>query len=141
MPIRSAITMAGIGRSPPRSRAAAEALIATRDDSNKPGKDGRMSARLRATHVSENVNVGSSCTAQTRQLRSGYGPRAGPGLMDFLLLTRVHRLRSLEARVAPAVPARGRRSSVDRPQAVRPRIGELHEKSFHLSDPPVVKKC
>src|SRR5262249_28415801 len=141
MPIRSAITMAGIGRSPPRSRAAAEALIATRDDSNKPGKDGRMSARLRATHVSENVNVGSSCTAQTRQPRPGYGPRAGPGLMDLLLLTRVHRLRSLEAWVAPAVPARGRQFSGDRAQTVRAGIDEMQWKAFRCSDPPVVKKC
>src|SRR5262249_36779481 len=119
----------------------AEALIATRDDSNKPGKDGRMSARLRATHVSENVKVGSSCTAQTRQLRPGYGPRMGPGLMDFPLLTRVHRLRSLEARVAPAVPREGDGPRLIDRRAVRPRIGELHEKSFHLSDLPVVKKC
>src|SRR5262249_34273115 len=42
---------------------------------------------------------------------------------------------------SPSRSPRGRRSSVDRPQAVWPRIGELHEKSFHLRDPPAVKKC
>ena len=87
------------------------------------------------------VTVGSSCTAQTRQPRPGCGPRAGAGLVDFPLLTRVHALRSLEALVALAVPARGRQSSVDRPQAVRPRIDELHEKSFLFNHPPNVKKC
>src|SRR5262249_24880426 len=129
MPIRSAITMAGVGTSPPRSRAAAEALIATRDDSNKPGKDGRMSAKLRATHVPENVNVGSLCTARRPRPRRAYCPRSRPELTDFLPLSRGPRLEALCHRWPWPIPAGKRPTSVDRPQTVRSRIGELHEKS------------
>src|SRR5262249_61284887 len=106
MPIRGAMTMGGIGTRPPRSRAAAEALIATRDDSNKPGKDGRMSAKLRATHVLENVNVGSLCTGRRPRPRRGYCPRSRPELTDFLPSSRGPRLRSLVSSVALANPSR-----------------------------------
>ena len=105
----------------------------------------RSSPRRGASDAARSAFVLSSLAAawapMARQPRPGCGPRAGAGLVDFPLLTRVHPLRSLEALVALAVPARGRQSSVDRPQAVRPRIDELHEKSFLFNHPPNVKKC
>ena len=68
MPITSATTMAGIGRIPPRSRAAVTALMATAADSNTPGMEERMSATARVADVLGDVNGGSS--------RSGRWPGA-----------------------------------------------------------------